>query len=72
MSFRRLYQWLRGFAHPDSAPSPPPSPPMTDDTARKRFLDDVHTDIRHRERVLRALEARANVRGGATPDDYDG
>lgn len=53
---------IRPQPHPEDLPPPIPElPDIPDD--HQRLLDSTHYEIRHRERVLRALEAKANVRG---------
>mgnify|MGYP003578161422 CR=1 FL=1 len=46
----------------DDLPPPLETAPI-DSEEHKRLMDSAHHDIMHRERILRALEARANVLG---------
>lgn len=65
-------RWIKRILRPE----PDVPPPLMDLTLpagedRRALLDETHLNIRHRERVLRALEARARVRGGAYDHDHD-
>lgn len=58
-------KWLRAFLR---VPKVDELPPPSDTTARpsegSKLLDDTRVEMSHRERVLRELEARANVISG--------
>jgi len=42
---------------------------LPEEIDRKRLLDEARLNIHHREQILRRLEARARVRGGAWEED---
>lgn len=68
----RLMAWVRRLLRP--IPAEPPELqalylPSSED--RRSLLDEAHSSIRHRETILRSMEARANVRGGVTRGDDD-
>ena len=63
----RLMRWVHRMLRPPVDEVPPELEelllPNLDE--RRQFLAQEHANLRHRERILRALEIRANVRGGA-------
>lgn len=65
-----LLDWAKRIMRPITEEVPPPLEELLLPSAEERrsALENVSSTIRHRERVLRMLEAKANVRGG----DFDG
>lgn len=59
--WRALFSKLRPAKHEDDLPPPIHLPEIPAD--HDRLLQQAQHDIRHRERILRVLEARANVLG---------
>lgn len=62
----KLLQWIRQLLRPRGDETPPPLQPLNipPSSQRRKTLDEAHLNIRHREALLRALEAKATLRGG--------
>lgn len=60
--YKHVMHWLR----PETEEIPPPLEqlPITPARERRQFLAEAQDNIRHRERVLRMLEAKAKAQTG--------
>jgi hypothetical protein len=72
VNFPHFMDWLRHIIIPSPDEIPPPlsdlNMPHPDE--RQALLESTHSSIRHRERILRTLEAKAHVKGGHGGEDY--
>ena len=60
------HTYVMHFLRPETEELPPPLSPMLiePDRDRQQFLAEAKDNIRHRERILRMLEERAEARTG--------